>query len=343
MKKLLNSLFITQPDVYLSLDGDNVVLLKDQERLGRFPLHNLESIVTFGYTGASPALMGYCAERNISLVFMTMNGRFLARVIGASKGNVVLRKKQSLMSEDVILSARIARNFIIGKIYNHKWILERMTRDYPLRIDTADFKEASGQLSLLMTVIRECEDLEQLRGLEGQAALIYNQRFDPMILQQKEDFYFRSRSRRPPLDKVNAMLSLAYTLLANDMVSALEGVGLDAYIGFLHRDRPGRASLALDLMEELRGVYADKFVLSLINMKMMNADDFVSKENGAVMMTVEGRKKFLTAWQQKKQEKITHPYLGEKISWGLVPHAQSLLLARHLRNDLDEYPPFLWK
>lgn len=343
MKKLLNTLFITQPDVYLSLDGDNIVLLKDQEKLGRLPLHNLESVVAFGYTGASPALMGYCAERNISIVFMTMNGRFLARVIGASKGNVILRKKQCIVSEDEVLSARIARNFIVGKIYNHKWILERMTRDYPLRIDVEKFKAGSQHLSSIMISIRECENLERIRGLEGQAALVYNQLFDYMILQQKEDFYFRTRSRRPPLDNVNAMLSLAYTFLANDTASALEGVGLDAYVGFLHRDRPGRASLALDLMEELRGVYADKFVLSLINKKVMNKDDFLSKENGAVIMTDEGRKKFLTAWQNKKQEKITHPYLGEKISWGLVPHAQALLLARHLRNDLDEYPPFFWK
>lgn len=343
MKRLLNTLFITQPDVYLSLDGDNIVLLKEQEKLGRLPLHNLESIVAFGYTGASPAFMGYCAERNISIVFMTTSGRFLARVIGASKGNVILRKKQCLVSEDEVLSARISRNFIIGKIYNHKWILERMTRDYPLRVDVGDFKAASQQLSSIMMNVRQCEDLEQLRGLEGQAALTYNQRLDHMILQQKEDFCFRSRSRRPPLDPVNAMLSLAYTLLANDMASALEGVGLDAYIGFLHRDRPGRASLALDLMEELRGVYADKFVLSLINKKVVNKEDFFSKENGAVILTDEGRKKFLTAWQNKKQEKITHPYLGEKISWGLVPHAQALLLARYLRNDLDEYPPFLWK
>ncbi|WP_068775558.1 type I-C CRISPR-associated endonuclease Cas1c [Paenibacillus sp. FJAT-26967] len=343
MKKLMNTLFITQPDVYLSLDGDNIVLLKEQERLGRLPLHNLESVVAFGYTGASPALMGYCAERNISIVFLTMNGRFLARVIGASKGNVVLRKKQSLVSENELLSARIARNFITGKIYNHKWILERMTRDYPLRIDVAEYKAASRQLTSIMLSIRECEDLERIRGLEGQAALIYNQQFDSMILQQKEDFYYRTRSRRPPLDPVNAMLSLAYTLLANDTASALEGVGLDAYIGFLHRDRPGRVSLALDLMEELRGVYADKFVLSLINKKVINGEDFMSKENGAVIMTDEGRKKFLTAWQSKKQEKITHPYLGEKISWGLVPHVQALLLARYLRNDLDEYPPFLWK
>lgn len=343
MKRLLNTLFITQPDAYLTLDGDNVVLLKEQEKIARIPLHNLESIVAFGYTGASPALMGYCAERNIAITFMTMSGRFLARVIGASKGNVVLRKRQSLISENQILSTKIARNFISGKIYNHKWMLERMTRDYPIRIDVEQFKTASRQLSVIMTEVRECEDLDRLRGLEGQAALIYNQQFDHMILQQKEVFTFRGRSRRPPLDNVNAMLSLAYTLLAHDMVAALEGVGLDAYIGFMHRDRPGRASLALDMMEELRGIYADRFILSLINKKVMNEEDFFRKENGAVLMTDDARKKFLAAWQNKKQEKITHPYLAEKISWGLVPHAQALLLARHLRNDLDEYPPFFWK
>ncbi|WP_432776084.1 type I-C CRISPR-associated endonuclease Cas1c [Brevibacillus gelatini] len=343
MKKLLNTLFITQPDVYLSLDGDNIVLLKDQEKLGRLPLHNLESIISFGYTGASPALMGYCAERNISLTFFTRNGRFLARVIGESKGNVVLRKKQYLVSEDEVLSAKIARNFILGKIYNHKWMIERMTRDYPLRIDVDRFKDASKQLSSLLLDVRKCENLERLRGLEGQAAICYNRIFDSMILQQKESFYFRGRSRRPPLDNVNAMLSFAYSLLAIDMAAALEGVGLDAYVGFLHRDRPGRASLALDVMEELRGVFADRFVLSLINKKIVSNEDFLVKENGAVIMGDEARKKFLTAWQNKKQEKITHPYLGEKISWGLVPHAQALLLARFLRNDLDEYPPFLWK
>ncbi|PFJ06746.1 subtype I-C CRISPR-associated endonuclease Cas1 [Bacillus cereus] len=343
MKKLLNTLFITQSDVYLSLDGDNIVLLKEQEKIGRLPLHNLESIVSLGYTGTSPALMGYCAEKNISLVFLTMYGQFLARVIGKSKGNVILRKKQYRISEDEVISAKIARNFIVGKIYNNKWIIERMTRDYPLRIDVDQFKVISQHLSSIILEIRECEDLERLRGLEGQAATSYNKLFNQMILQQKEDFYFNRRSRRPPLDNVNAMLSFAYTLLANDMTSALEGVGLDAYVGFLHRDRPGRVSLALDVMEELRGVYADKFVLSLINKRVINKEDFLQKENGAVIMTDEARKKFLAAWQNKKQEKITHPYLGEKISWGLVPHAQALLLARYLRNDLDEYPPFLWK
>ncbi|MDF2086608.1 type I-C CRISPR-associated endonuclease Cas1c [Bacillus pseudomycoides] len=343
MKKLLNTLFITQPDVYLSLDGDNIVLLKEKEKIGRLPLHNLESIVSFGYTGTSPALMGYCAEKNISLVFLTLNGRFLARVIGKSKGNVILRKKQYRISEDEVMSAKVARNFITGKIYNNKWVIERMTRDYPLRIDVDQFKGISQHLSSIILEVRECEDLERLRGLEGQAAISYNKLFNQMILQQKEDFYFNRRSRRPPLDNVNAMLSFAYTLLANDVSSALEGVGLDAYVGFLHRDRPGRVSLALDVMEELRGVYADKFILSLINKKVVNKGDFLKKENGAVIMTDEARKKFLAAWQNKKQEKITHPYLGEKISWGLVPHAQALLLARYLRNDLDEYPPFLWK
>ncbi|AMR06190.1 MULTISPECIES: type I-C CRISPR-associated endonuclease Cas1c [Bacillus cereus group] len=343
MKKLLNTLFITQPDVYLSLDGDNIVLLKEKEKIGRLPLHNLESIVSFGYTGTSPALMGYCAEKNISLVFLTMYGQFLARVIGKSKGNVILRKKQYRISEDEVISAKIARNFIVGKIYNNKWIIERMTRDYPLRIDVDQFKAISQHLSSIILEVRECEDLERLRGLEGQAATSYNKLFNQMILQQKEDFYFNRRSRRPPLDNVNAMLSFAYTLLANDMTSALESVGLDAYVGFLHRDRPGRVSLALDVIEELRGVYADKFVLSLINKRVINKGDFFQKENGAVIMTDEARKKFITAWQNKKQEKITHPYLGEKISWGLVPHAQALLLARYLRDDLDEYPPFLWK
>jgi CRISPR-associated endonuclease Cas1 len=343
MRKLLNTLYINQPDVYLSLDGDNIVLHKEEEKLARLPLHNLESIVAFGYTGASPALMGYCAERNISLVFMSMNGRYLARVVGESRGNVVLRKKQYRVAEDEVASARIARNFIVGKLYNQKWMLERMTRDYPQRIDIERFKELSGQLSAIMQEARACEELEQLRGLEGQAAYGYFKLFNDMILQQKEDFVFRGRSRRPPLDKVNAMLSLAYTLLANDVASALEGVGLDAYVGFLHRDRPGRVSLALDVMEELRGVYADKFVLTMINKRIVGPDDFWVKENGAVILKDEARKNFLSAWQSKKQEKITHPYLGEAISWGLVPHAQALLLARYLRGDLDEYPPFLWK
>lgn len=343
MRKLLNTLYVSRPDTYLALDGDNVVLLKDQEQLGRMPLHNLESIVSFGYTGASPALMGYCADRNIAITFLTQSGRFLARVIGQSRGNVTLRKTQYRISDSDPDSARIARNFIIGKIYNQKWLLERMTRDYPMRVDVEQFKSVSRQLTDILGEVRRCDNLDSLRGWEGQAAVFYNHVFDQMILQQKESFTFKGRSRRPPKDNVNAMLSLAYTLLASDAAAALETVGLDAYVGFMHQDRPGRASLALDLIEELRGIYADRFVLSLINRKEVAPEDFHQKENGAVLMTDEARKSFLKAWQEKKKETITHPYLGEKISWGLVPYVQALLLARFLRGDLDEYPPFLWK
>lgn len=340
---MLNTLFVNQSDAYLALDGGNVVVKIDDKVIGRVPLHNLEGIVTFGYTGASPALMGYCAENGVPLTFMTRNGRFLARVIGESKGNVVLRKTQYRQSDCEIQSANLARNFILGKVYNQKWMLERTTRDYPMRIDVTRFKETSQYFSKKLIEIRECEDLERLRGLEGKVAVRYNQLFDEMILQQKDDFIFKGRSRRPPLDRVNAMLSFAYSLLARDTGAALEAVGLDAYVGFLHRERPGRISLALDLMEELRGIYADRFVLSLINMKVIQAKHFIQKENGAVLMTEEGRKVFLSSWQKKKQEIIQHPYLKEKMMWGLVPYAQALLLARHLRGDLEEYPTFLYK
>ena len=343
MKKLLNTIYVTTPDSYLSLDGDNLVVLNNDTKIGRVPMHNIESIVTFGYTGASPALMRYCVEHNVSLTFMRQSGKFMARVIGPSRGNVTLRKKQYQISENERESVKIARNFIIGKVYNHKWILERATRDHPLSVDIKSFKNASQQLAVLLKEIKVCDNFESLRGLEGQAAVSYNRVFDEMILQQKEHFYFHGRNRRPPLDNVNAMLSFAYTLLSIDIAGALEQVGLDAYVGFLHRDRPGRASLALDLMEEFRGIMADRFVISLINLKVINEKDFIQKENGSVIMTDEGRKKFISAWQSKKQDPITHPFLDEKISWGLAPYSQSLLLARSLRGDLDQYPPFLWK
>lgn len=343
MKKLLNTLFVTLPDTYLALDGENIVIKQEEAILARYPLHNLESVYTFGYAGVSPALMGACASRNINLTFMTRTGRFLARVIGEDRGNVVLRKEQYRISDDEVRSARLSRNMIIGKLYNNKWILERATRDYALRIDTERMKKVTASLGETMKLLRKVEQLDVLRGLEGTAAVQYNSVFDDLILQQKESFYFYGRTRRPPLDKVNALLSFAYTLLSNDMKSALESVGLDAYVGFLHRDRPGRASLALDMMEELRGVYADRFVLSLINKKIIDGKGFYVKENGAVIMDDDTRKVVIKAWQERKQEKITHPYLNEQIPWGLVPYAQALLLARHIRGDLDEYPPFLWK
>lgn len=342
MRKLLNTLFITTPNIYLTLKGETVVVTQEETILGRVPLLNLEAICTFGYAGASPALMHACAEKNISLTFLSRSGRFLARVIGETKGNVVLRKTQYKISEQVI-SIQYARQFIFGKIANQKWILERATRENPMRIDVPKFKEASSKLTEILKEVVTCEDEAYLRGLEGQAALLYFQQFNDMILQQKEAFSYKTRTRRPTLDRVNALLSLTYTLLAKDVGAALEQVGLDSYVGFLHKDRPGRQSLALDLMEELRPVIADRFILKLINKKMIVSSDFIMKENGAVVLTDDARKKFLKYWQERKQETLTHPYLDEKINWGLVPHAQALLLARTIRQDLTEYPPFLWK
>lgn len=259
------------------------------------------------------------------------------------RGNVTLRKQQYRISENKEKSISIARNFIFGKVYNARWILERAARDYPMRLDAEKLKEKSVFLNHSLQEIRVCEDDSKLLGLEGEAASVYFSVFDQLILQQKENFFFRGRSRRPPLDNVNAMLSFAYSLLAGMCGSALEAVGLDPYVGFYHTDRPGRISLALDVMEELRGVMADRFVLTMINKRIVKKEHFIQKENGAVMLNDSGRKLFLNAWQERKQDVIKHPFLNEKIEWGMVPHAQAMLLARYLRGDLDEYPPFLWK
>lgn len=343
MKRLLNTLYVTSGNRYLSLDGENVVVLEEQKEIGRIPLHNLQAIITFGYTGASPALMGACAQRNIDLSFMSGNGRFLARVTGEVKGNVTLRKQQYRISNDREASVQIARNFILGKVYNSRWILERAIRDYAMRLDTEMIKRKSLFLAQSLEKIRKCESAEELLGLEGEAASVYFSAFDEMILQQKEDFYFHGRNKRPPLDNVNAMLSFGYSLLAGMCGAALEAVGLDPYVGFFHTDRPGRMSLALDIMEEFRSVMVDRFVLTLINKKIVKEKYFIKKENGAVIMTDEGRKIFLSSWQSRKQETIKHPFLDEKIEWGMVPYMQSMLLARYLRGDLDEYPSFFWK
>lgn len=343
MRHLLNTLFVTSEDAWLSLDGENVVINRDKAAVARFPLHTLQMIVCFSYAGASPALMGACAEREVGLAFCTPRGRFLARTTGISRGNVILRRSQYRVADDPAQSCRIARNMIFGKVYNARWSIERTRRDHKMRIDDDAFAAASDSMKLLLPQILETTDAETLRGLEGAAANEYFRIFDDMLLRQKEAFYFHGRNRRPPLDNVNAMLSFAYNLLANDCASALESVGLDAYVGFLHTDRPGRASLALDLMEELRPCMADRFVLTVVNNRVLTAEDFVEEESGAVRMTDTGRQKFLKQWQLKKQETITHPYLEEKLPWGLVPYVQALLLARYLRQDADEYPPFLWK
>lgn len=343
MRKLLNTLYVTSPNTYLSLDGENIVILKDEIEVSRIPLHNLEGIIAFGYTGASPALMGACAKRNIALSFMKQSGKFLARVVGEVRGNVTLRKIQFRISDNIEESNKIAKNFIIGKIYNSRWVIERATRDYAMRLDVNKLKKVSRFLANSLKLVEQSDNLEQLRGYEGEAASQYFSVFDDLILQQKQYFYFHNRNKRPPLDNVNAMLSFVYTLLAHDIVAALETVGLDPYVGFLHRDRPGRISLALDLMEELRSVYADRFVISLINKREISPNGFIQKENGAVIMNNDTRRAILKAWQSRKQDIITHPFLQEKLEWGLVPYTQSMLLARFIRGDLDQYPPFLWK
>lgn len=343
MKQLLNTLFVTSEDIYLSLDGENVLANRDKQVLARYPLHTLQSIVSFSYAGASPALMGACTERDIGLAFCTPRGRFLCRVCGESSGNVLLRRKQYRAADDPESCCRIARTMIFGKLHNSRWSIERTIRDHGLRVEKERLSAASQELKSLLPEVLEVTEPDTLRGLEGIGAAAYFGVLDEMILNRKEDFFFHGRNRRPPLDRVNAMLSFSYSLLAHDCASALESVGLDAYVGFLHRDRPGRTSLALDLMEELRPCMADRFVLTLINNRVIKPEDFQTQDSGAVLLTDAGRKAFLKAWQEKKRETLTHPYLGEKLSWGMVPYIQALLLARYLRGDLDAYPPFLWK
>ena len=343
MKKLLNTLYITLADSYLSLDGENVVIIDGDREIGRVPLHNLEGIVSFGYRGTSPALMGACAEKNISLCYLTPQGRFLARVTGRIKGNVLLRERQYKSSMDEQESLEIAKNCIFGKVYNCRWVLERAIRDHGMQIDKEKVKNASLKLKQALTLIREARSKEQLRGYEGEAASTYFGVFGELILQQKKDFDFSGRNRRPPMDNTNALLSFSYTLMTNTMTSALETVGLDPYVGYLHTERPGRVSLALDMIEELRPVIADRFVLSLINKRMIQGKAFKKKENGAVIMSDDARKLVLAEWQNKNKETLMHPFLQEKVEWGMIPFAQAMLLARYLRGDLDGYPPFLWK
>ena len=343
MKHLLNTLFVTSEDVYLSLDGENVVINRDSAVVARYPLHTLQNIISFAYAGASPALMGACVRRGVGLAFCTPRGRFLARASGLTGGNVLLRRQQYRVADDPPQSCRIARCMIVGKLYNARWSLERTLRDHRPRVREEDFQNAISILMGQTVSAMEAESPDTLRGLEGVGASAYFGVFDQMILRNKESFFFHGRNRRPPLDNVNAMLSFVYSLLTNDCASALESVGLDAYVGFLHTDRPGRVSLALDLMEELRPVMADRFVLTAINNRVVSPGDFETQESGAVLMTDTGRKALLKAWQERKREQITHPFLQEKLEWGLVPYIQALLLARTLRGDLDAYPPFLWK
>ena len=344
MRKLLNTLYITNPESYLKKDGENIVVSVERNEVGRIPIHNLEGVICFGFMGASPGVMELCASRNVGLAFVSPYGKFLGRVSGRVSGNVLLRKRQYLLSDDEEAAAGIAMNCVLGKLLNCRSVLLRFGRDYPER-RSPEFAENLRRLGEGIHQMRESPPgtLNELRGREGILSKYYFDCFDDLILSRDPAFMFEFRSRRPPLNRINTLLSFTYTLIAMDCASALESVGLDPQVGFLHRARPGRMSLALDLMEEFRPYLGDRFVLSLINNRVIAADDFLIKENGAVLLTDAGRKTVLAAWQRRKKEEVMHGYLDERVSIGLLPYAQSMLLARHLRGDIDGYPPFVMR
>lgn len=343
MKKLLNTLYVTTQGAYLSQEGETVRVRVEKETLLQLPIHTLSGIVCFGRVSCSPFLLGLCAERGVGVSFLTVNGRFLARVQGAVSGNVLLRRQQYRWADDETRSADLARSVLVGKIANCRTVLRRALRDHREKAGGDELEYAAVRLRFSLEQLSAAGSLDTLRGLEGDAAGTYFAVFNHLITAQKDDFRFHDRSRRPPLDKVNCLLSFIYTLLMHDVRSALESVGLDPAVGFLHRDRPGRASLALDIMEEFRPVLADRLALSLINLGVVKGNGFRQAETGGVTMEADTRKAVLVAYQKRKQEVINHPFLNEKVEIGLLPFAQALLLARYVRGDLDGYPPFIWR
>lgn len=343
MKRLLNTLYVTTPKAHLSREGETVVVTVEDEVKLQVPIHTIGGLVCFGQQFCTPALLGLCAERNVTVTFLSVYGRFLARVEGPVSGNVLLRREQYRRADDAEFSANISRNITIAKIANSRTVLMRAAREQESGEGAEALKNAADELARHINALGEPMPLEAIRGKEGDAARTYFEVFNHLITAQKESFAFHERSRRPPLDNVNALLSFLYTILANDVASALEGVGLDPAVGYFHEDRPGRPGLALDLMEEFRAYLADRLVLSLINLKQVKPEGFVTTESGAVVMDDDTRKTLLTEYQKRKQEEITHPFLNEKVAVGLLPHVQAMLLARFLRGDLDGYPPFVFK
>jgi CRISPR-associated protein Cas1 len=343
MKKHLNTLFVTTQGAYLSKEGETVVVKVDGEIRLRVPVHTIGGIVCYGNISCSPFLMGFCAENDVAISFLTEHGRFLAKVQGPVSGNVLLRREQYRKADDPEFSAEMTKFVLTGKITNCRTVLQRALRDHASKIDEEALRCAVMRLNHLIELLNQQQPLDVLRGLEGDAAHIYFNVFDHLIVAQKEIFHFDERNRRPPLDNVNCLLSFIYTLLMHDVRSALESVGLDPAVGFLHRDRPGRPGLALDLMEEFRPYIADRLVLSLINLQQVQEKSFKKMDSGAVVMNDDVRKTVLVAYQERKQEEITHPFLDEKVMIGMLFHIQAMLMARYLRGDLDGNPPFIWK
>lgn len=343
MKKLLNTLFVTTPKSYLHHEGEAVVVKVERQTKAKIPLLTLQSIVCFEQVSCSPPLLGLCGRRGVHVSFFDRRGRFLARVQGPVSGNVLLRREQYRRADDLDRASEIARAMVAAKISNCRSVLLRSSRDRPEQTPPRVL-EAIDLLACSVHSLREPGlSLASIRGIEGDAAKIYFRVFDDLVLAEKETFAFKERNRRPPLDPMNALLSFLYTLLVHDVTSALEGVGLDPAVGFLHRDRPGRPGLALDVMEEFRPFLADRMALSLVNLQQVRPKGFKTSETGAVLMDDETRKTLLVAFQKRKQETIQHPFLDEKVEIGLLPHVQALLLARFFRGDLDGYPPFVWK
>jgi CRISPR-associated protein Cas1 len=344
MRKLLNTLYVTTQKSYLARDGETVAVRLEHETKVRVPLHTLSGIVCFGTVACSPPLLALCAEHKVAVSFLSENGEYLARVQGPTSGNVLLRRAQYRAADDAGKSASIARSILVGKLLNSRTVLQRAARERDQGQTGREALEAAARrLGYAAGVLRGEMGLDEARGVEGDAASTYFSVFDHLITVQKEAFLFESRTRRPPLNNVNAMLSFTYTLLAHDVAAALETVGLDPAVGYLHRDRPGRPGLALDLMEEFRPLLADRLVLSLINRKQVDASGFVRSETGGISMDSRTRHELLVGYQQRKQEEIQHPFLEEKVPVGLLPFIQANLLARHIREDLEAYPPFLWK
>lgn len=343
MRRLLNTLYVVTPGAYLARQGEAILVRIERQTRLRVPVHGMDSIVCFGRVSCSPSAMGLCAEQGIPISYLTERGRFLARVEGPLSGNVLLRREQYRRADAPNGSAEIARAVVAAKLHNSRHVLMRSARDRPDHEDAPELGRAADRIKPLLGEIVRPLPLERVRGVEGQAAQIYFDAFARLITVADEGFAFDGRSRRPPMDRVNAMLSFVYTLLTHDIASALSGVGLDPAVGFLHRDRPGRPSLALDLMEEFRACLADRLVLSLINLRQVQAGGFDVTESGAVHMDDATRKTVLVAWQKRKQEELRHPFLEESVPAGLLFHCQALLLARRLRGDLDAYPAFFWK
>ncbi len=343
MKKLLNTLYVTTEDAYLSLNGETVEVIFGDDTHKQIPLHTLNGIVSFSYKGASPALMGKCAEIGIMLSFFTPFGKYLCDTGSCTNGNVYLRRTQFRWADDKIKSLSVAKNMIIGKLYNSRYLILHYMRDHPLQVDCEKIRIAADRIGTYLETVKTADDIDSIRGIEGNAAAEYFGVFNELILQNKGTFSFNMRSRRPPTDPVNCLLSFAYSLLKNECAAALRSVGLDPFVGMMHTDRLGRCSLALDMMEELRSVFADRFVLTLINNRIVNEKSFTYMDNGAVILNDDARKRFLAEWQAKKREEIIHPFLKEKMQWGLVPYVQALLISRFMRGDLDGYPPFLKK